>query len=303
MRQRIIRKSSDGEVVDFAKLNTKQLIRMHYEEEKYMAQLISKSQPFSKERAEYLKEMYDFANAIMPWYKHGARTSYGANERSVGVICKFLREDKRESLLYEAGVGVGYSCRRFVEISGVKVQGCDIILTDEVKALMSQNKNLAVDEGTLYDNLKKMDDSTIDYFYADNVIEHLLPDEFPQILRLLSRKLKKGGILFLVIPNRLTGPHDVSRYFVKKGQRAEGAHFMEMSYLETISKFKKLNIQPEFFTWMYKGKIIVLRDRFQILNRIKLCIEEVAGFVVKKTGHGMFLFDRLAMSYYVLVQK
>ena len=303
MRQRVVRKASDGEMVDFAKMNTKQLIQLHYEEEKCMAQCVSRSQPFSKERADYLQKMYDFANAIMPWYKHGVKTSYGANEKSVGIICKFLSEDKGEKLLYEAGVGMGYSCKRFVEIPGVRVRGCDVILTDEVRTLMDQRKNLLIDESTLYDSLKKMDDDTIDYFYADNVIEHLLPDEFPRILQLLSRKLKKGGMLFLVIPNRLTGPHDVSRYFVKKGHRAEGAHFMEMSYLETITKFKIVNIQPEFFTWMYRGQISALRDHFQILNKIKICIEAVLGFVIKKTDCGVAFFDRFAMAHYVLVQK
>lgn len=238
MRQKFICKVSDGEMVNLAKLNKNKIIRLHYEEEKWIAQRIREYAPFSKERSEYLKKMYDFAYTIMPWYLPSTRKSYGANEESVGVVCDFLRAEAGRKVIYEAGVGVGYSCRCFVEVPGIEVKGCDVVLSDEVISLMEQYNNLSVDEDTLFNSLKKLENNSIDYFYADNVIEHLLPDEFPKIIKVLSQKMKPNGLLFLIIPNRLVGPRDVSKYFLKQGSMAEGSHFMEMSYRETLDKFR-----------------------------------------------------------------
>lgn len=304
VKQSKIRKVSNGEIVDLKKYNKRALRRLHYEEERIMAQRICALPPFSKARFKNMRIMYQFANAVMPWYLPEAELSYGANDSSVEVVCEFLRADNKEKLIYEAGVGVGFSCRRFVEIPGVKVKGCDVVVTEQVKTLMKQFKNLSVDETTVYNSLKKLDDNSIDYFYADNVIEHLLPDEFPKILRLLSRKMKRNGILFLIIPNRLIGPCDVSLYFKNKGEKAEGSHFMEMSYRETLAKFSKVGIVPQYLTWRNKDNFIYIKDRFGIMNRIKVGIELIMHWLMKWTRmDGEKVFYKSAMTYYILVNK
>jgi hypothetical protein len=55
--------------------------------------------------------------------------------------------------------------------------------------------------------------------------------------------LKKGGFLVLRAPNSLNGPHDVSRWFVPLGSKAEGTHFNEMTLTETISIMKKVGFR------------------------------------------------------------
>lgn len=299
----MIRKISSGEIVDLAKLNKKNLRQLHYEEEKFAAQNIWSARPFSEDRSVYMKKMYEFANTIMPWYQPRSKQSYGANENSVGPVCEFLYADKRKKVVYEAGVGGGFSCQRFISIPNVEVKGCDVVISDKVKVLLEQYENLSIDEDTLYNSLKKLDDNCIDYFYADNVIEHLIPDEFPEILYLLSRKMKKNGLLFLVIPNRLDGPHDVSKYFLERGSRAEGAHFMEMSYKETLEKFKKEKIIPEYLTYRHQRKIKYVRDIFGILNKVKIGMESLLYYMLRKTGRGVNWIYKMGMTYYILVQK
>lgn len=304
MKQNMIRKVSDGEWIDLSKLNKKALMRLHYSEEKKLAQRIRELPPFSKERFELTTKMYHFACSVMPWYLPEAEISFGANENSVGVVCEFLRADKKEKLVYEAGVGSGFSCQKFAEIPNVTVKGCDVILSDRVKALAEKYNNFTVEEDTFYNSLKKLDDNSIDIFYADNVIEHLLPDEFPKTLRLLSRKMKSNGVLFLIIPNRLIGPCDVSLYFLKKGEKAAGSHFMEMSYRETLAKFKKAGFLPKYFTWRSGDKIRYGRDYFGVMNRIKTGIESILSFFIKQTGYdGEKAFYKCAMTYYILVQN
>ncbi len=304
-KQNIIYKLSNGEAVDLTKLNKKAIRRLHYEEERKIAERIRKLPPFSKERQENTKLMYQFACAVMPMYLPETELSYGANDSSVEVVCDFLRADKSEKTLYEAGVGMGFSCKRFVQIHGVRVKGCDVIVSEPVKELMTVFKNISVDEDTLFNSLSKLEDNSIDYFYADNVIEHLLTDEFPQTLQLISRKVKKDGLLFMVIPNKLIGPCDVSMYFKKRGEKAEGSHFMEMSYRETISKFRKVGIVPGYITWRSKNRIRYIKDKLGIMNCIKVGIEVLLSFWIKHleiVNVDKFFYNG-AYTYYIFVNK
>ena len=303
MRQRLVQKISDGEVVDLTKLNRNKLMRLHYEEEKWIAQLILELPPFSKERSEALKKMYDFAYAVMPWYLSSTRKSYGANEETVGVVCDFLRAKAGRKVIYEAGVGIGYSCRRFVKLPNVEVRGCDVTLSDEVISLMETYDNLSVDEDTLFNSLRKMENNSIDYFYADNVIEHLLPDEFPRIIKLLSQKMKQNGLLFLVIPNRLVGPRDVSKYFLAQGSKAEGSHFMEMSYRETLNKFKRGGVIPGYMTYYFREQFHYLKDKLGILNKIKIGLESILNIILKKPEKRQKCFYKMGLTWYILKKK
>lgn len=303
MKKNMIRKVSNGELIDLSKLNKKALMRLHYGEEKILAQRIRELPPFSKARFELTSKMYHFSHSVMPWYLPEAEISFGANENSVGVVCDFLRADNKEKLVYEAGVGSGFSCQKFAKIPNVTVKGCDVILSEEVKALAERYKNFTVEEDTFYNSLKRLTDNSIDIFYADNVIEHLLPDEFPKTLRLLYRKMKRNGVLFLIIPNRLIGPCDVSLNFLKKGDKAEGSHFMEMSYRETLAKFKKAGFLPKYYTWRNGDKIRYGHDYFGVMNRIKTGIETILYFFIKHMGYdGEKAFYKYAMTYYILVK-
>lgn len=304
MRQRFIRKISNGVVVDLSKLNKPRLQKLHYEEEKFVAKKIRRTRPFSKERERLMRQGYDLVNTIMPWYLPQVDVSYGANEESVRLVCDFIKNKGSTQVIYEAGVGSGFSCEHLVKQPNVIVKGCDILICDKVKQLLQEYDNLQVDADTVYNSLKKIGDRSIDLFYADNVIEHLLPDEFPQTLKLLSNKMKKGGIAILIIPNRYVGPEDVSKYFVPRGEKAEGFHFMEMSYCEVLTGFKKAGIYPQYFIWRDKGNHLkYVKDLGGILNGSKILLEFVFGKLIKKRGVVERFFNKMALKYYILVKK
>jgi SAM-dependent methyltransferase len=56
-------------------------------------------------------------------------------------------------------------------------------------------------------------DQSVDIFYSNQVVEHLHPDDALAQIEEIHRALKPNGIYFCITPNRLAGPHDISRYF------------------------------------------------------------------------------------------
>ena len=160
-----------------------------------------------------------------------------------------------------------------------------------------------IEETSIYDSLLKLSDESIDMFYADNVFEHMLPDEFPEILKLLAKKLKHGALLFLFIPNRINGPHDVSQYFVKMGHKAQGFHFMEQTYHEVTKMYKQYGIYPAYFVYknLFK-KYRYIRDSSGLLHKFKLLIEDLARIIP-----GRWLRNKVMglaeLSTYIMIKK
>jgi SAM-dependent methyltransferase len=70
-------------------------------------------------------------------------------------------------------------------------------------------------------------DASIDFIYSNQVMEHLHPEDAIEQVRELMRVLKPGGRYLCRTPSRITGPHDVSRYFEPV---ALGTHMREYTY-------------------------------------------------------------------------
>ncbi|HLH42985.1 MAG TPA: class I SAM-dependent methyltransferase [Bryobacteraceae bacterium] len=70
---------------------------------------------------------------------------------------------------------------------------------------------------------------SVDVAYSNQVVEHLHPEDALDQAVNVWRALKPGGKYVCVTPNRLSGPHDISRYFEK---RVAGLHLKEYSFAE-----------------------------------------------------------------------
>lgn len=267
----------------------------------YTAKELLRLPPFSQERKILLNKGYELIDTIWKWRNPGA-SSYGASDGSAGLVCKFLKRMKNPVMLYEAGTGTGFSAGMFMKYPNVSMRGCDVVVPGTVKDLMREYPGrLSVEEATLYDSLKGLEDGSIDIFYADNVFEHLFPDEFPEIMKILVNKLKRGALLFLFIPNRLYGPNDDSRFFLKMGQKAQGFHFMEQSYRDVTAYYAKWGIVPAYSTYMIYKKVRCIKDSRGIISRFKLFLEDAAKHLPPfLRGRVM---RRLGLSSYILVKK
>ena len=168
--------------------------------------------------------------------------------------------------LLEIGVGHGelypYLCgsfRKHQELSSgsrksspgrVECWGCDLVidgasLVARHAASCQGNGQCGVDlvelrEGELLDlvgHYEQMD--AFDIVFWNDVIEHLPSSVADQYLVAIRRLLRPGGCLITCTPNRLTGPHDVSRFVIPAGEQAMGLHLREYSHRELRALLKR----------------------------------------------------------------
>lgn len=78
---------------------------------------------------------------------------------------------------------------------------------------------------------------SVNLAFSCHFIEHLHPDDAGDHVREMHRVLAPGGHYVCVTPNRLWGPHDVSRYFADG--TASGLHLKEYDHAELAALFDR----------------------------------------------------------------
>lgn len=86
-------------------------------------------------------------------------------------------------------------------------------------------------------------------------MEHLHPDDAFEQLENIYRTLTLGGIYICITPNRLNGPHDISRHF---DEVATCFHLKEYTTLELSNLFKKVGFSKIRVYVGARGKYISL---------------------------------------------
>jgi SAM-dependent methyltransferase len=93
--------------------------------------------------------------------------------------------------------------------------------------------------------------SSVDLAYSNQLMEHLHPDDALTQLRGVYEALAPNGKYICVTPNRLTGPHDVSRGFDKV---ATGFHLKEYTIAELRQLFKDVGFSDVSHIVTVKGR-------------------------------------------------
>ena len=100
-----------------------------------------------------------------------------------------------------------------------------------------------------------MEKNSVDIIYSNQVFEHLHTDDVAPILSAYHTFLKEQGKLVVITPHKLTGPHDISRYFTDD---AQGFHMKEYTYkdMKSVLKaggFNKIKGYVGYSKWGYMG--------------------------------------------------
>lgn len=249
-----------------------------FEIEKIFHKKILQETSFDK-RKEMYREVYNTVHSI--YGKAILDPQKGKNPKDEFVQL-FKKELKGKSVL-DVGCGVGYLLASISnQLKHQKLVGLDV----SIPPLAKQHPEIEFISGDIIEfNLGHQFDVVV----SDQVLEHIAPIDLAMHLKSVRLSLKAGGIFIVRLPNKLFGPHDVTRIidFSNTGKtKAEGTHLNESTYGEIIPILEKngfnniktplpripklgymlrtFRINPQFFVTIEKSKFLM-----NILHKIK----------------------------------
>lgn len=209
---------------------TPEQIRDHYDIERELADRLRRASKV--ERRELYASLYDELFRRVPHHSQLTRKSSPeqaarAAARQMRFLRRFLRKD---ATFLEIGPGDCALTFRVAE-SGRLVYAVDVSEEITRNPDLPGNVRLILSDGT---SIPVPPDS-VAVAYSNQLMEHLHPDDAVEQLRNICKALAPGGVYVCITPNRINGPHDVSRHF---DAVAQGFHLKEYSVEELDDLFK-----------------------------------------------------------------
>jgi SAM-dependent methyltransferase len=216
-------------------VRSREALRRHYEIERDLADRLRTAPPDL--RKELYRTVYNELFQRVPDHpqltrKHDAALQQIATDRLVRLLRAFLKPD---AVYLEVGAG---DCHLAMAVARIvrrvyAVDVCDLIAggskrPDNFALIISDGVSVPVSPGT------------VDVAYSHQLMEHLHPDDALEQLKSIHAALAPGGIYLCTTPHRLSGPHDISRYFDRV---ATGFHLKEYSFAELRLLFRQAGFE------------------------------------------------------------
>jgi SAM-dependent methyltransferase len=204
-------------------------VRRHYEVERGLAARLRAAA--REQRLHLLTQLYQELFREVPDHprltrKHCAEDSRREAAAQMSFLRRFLTPD---ATLLEIGPGdcaLSFAAARLVrQVYGVDVDEC---LT--YSAERPANFRLFISDGVTV----PVPAQSVNLAYSNQLMEHLHPEDAREQLRNIFAALAPSGAYVCITPNRLNGPHDISRFF---SDEAEGFHLKEYTVTELVSLF------------------------------------------------------------------
>lgn len=212
-----------------------ELIREHYEIEKGLAARLRAAS--REDRRHLYTELYEELYRRVP--HHLKLTQKMTADEAADVVERQLRWLRpsvgKDDTFLEVGAGdclVTFAVSRLVR----KAIAIEVSETMAGHPDTPPNFELVISDGVTI----PVPSGSVDVAYSQQLMEHLHPDDALQQLRNLYAALKPGGRYFCVTPNRVTGPHDISRHF---DDVATGFHLKEYSIAELARLFREVGFR------------------------------------------------------------
>jgi SAM-dependent methyltransferase len=210
---------------------TPEQITEHYEIEKELAHRLRNAS--TKERRYLYSALYDELFRRVPL--HPLLTRKSSPSERTETICaqmKFLELFLNNNATFlEVGPG---DCALSFEVAKSVKQVYAVDVSDEItKALTTpDNFQLLISDGCSI----PVPRNSVNVAYSDQLMEHLHPEDAFEQLQNIYNTLVPGGTYICITPNKLTGPHDVSKYF---DEIATGFHLKEYTISELTRLFRE----------------------------------------------------------------
>lgn len=212
-------------------IRTPEQIKHHYDVEKVLANRLRLAS--AQERKRLYTLLYDQLFMSVPDHPQLThKKSRNSTEKSVASSMKILHPflDKSESFL-EVGPG---DCVLSFEVSKYvrSVYAIDVseIITHRKNA--PHNFHLIISDGSSI----PVPNCSIGIAFSNQLMEHLHPNDAVAQLINIYKSLKIGGTYICITPNKLSGPHDISKYY---DEEATGFHLKEYTFSELYHMFRQ----------------------------------------------------------------
>jgi SAM-dependent methyltransferase len=197
-------------------------VQAQYEVERALAQRLRLAP--REERRRLYRIVYDEFFSQFPAEPRPARDAVAWQ---VALLAPFLRPD---SVFMEIGTGDGRLAR---DIAGRVRTVYAIDVSEAVSARLAEAENVRL---ILSDGVSiPVAEGNVSVAYSSQLMEHLHPDDAGEQLANVFRSLRPNGVYVCVTPNRLSGPHDVSKFF---DPVATGFHLYEYTVAELARLFR-----------------------------------------------------------------
>jgi SAM-dependent methyltransferase len=204
-------------------------IRHHYDTEKTLAARLRAAS--REERSSLYRTVYDDLFRLLPDHpqlvkKQSPEQAHRKISAQLGLLGPYLRSD---AVFLELGAG---DCALSLEIAKRVKQVFAVDVSEQITGGIQRPDNLTVvicDGCTI-----PLPPKTADVVYSNQLIEHVHPDDLVQQLESVRSVLRQNGTYLCVTPNRLNGPHDISKYF---DDEATGLHIKEYTNAELQALF------------------------------------------------------------------
>ena len=167
----------------------------------------------------------------------------GTSKKTVTLISKFV--DENDDVL-EVGSGRGYTCfmlsPHVKSMVGIEVSTSGIKESREISAQMGL-KNVEFKQISATDLTEIFEPNRFNICTCIDVLEHLHPEDAKEHLYQAFSILKPGGRYFVQMPNRLTGPHDITKTEFPEAKEALGFHLNESTYKEVVRTMKAIGFE------------------------------------------------------------
>ena len=211
---------------------TVEQLQEHYKIEKDLA---SRLRHANKDERRYLySTLYDELYRRVPHHpqltcKKESRLRLVAVSKQMKLLKRFLSP---ESTFVEVGPG---DCSLSIEVAKHvrKVYAIDVSKEITKGQTFPRNFKLIVSDGCSI----PIPENTVSIAYSKDLMEHLHPDDATDQLQNIYKTLTHGGKYICITPNRLSGPHDISKYF---DNVATGFHLKEYTTTELTELFCKV---------------------------------------------------------------
>ncbi len=220
----------------------------HFEVERAIARRLKRAD--REGRKQFYSTMYDELFAQVPDHprltrRADDRATEAMNRRKMRLIAPFVHP---EGSIMEFGAG---DCRFSFELAKIARRVVAVDIADQIGPDVARPDNFELVVYNGYD--LDLPSNSIDTAFSDQLIEHLHPEDSEHHFRIVHRVLKPGGVYTFRTPHRLTGPHDVSRYF---SEEAEGFHLKEWTYGELADLLKNLGFRSVEAYWFGRDQLI-----------------------------------------------